>query len=150
MAAPVFPANYGGDRQLVQDPNSNTMHTMLGDLAALNLRLSHAVSIMPGCDSSTRAVIEAVAVDARAIVESSVRSHIREQATRELQPLTRLPAVRWGDTANVHNIRMYNIPVFTGGAKSITVTNWLARVFNLCQANQLTWEAGINLLIQGS
>ena len=45
---------------------------------------------------------------------------------------------------------MYNIPVFTGETGTIAVTSWLARVFNLCQANTLTWEAGINLLIQGS
>ena len=150
MAAPVFPDNYGGARQLVQDPNARTMHTMLGDLAALNLRLSHAVSVMPGCDAATRAIIENVAADTREIVAASVLSHVQERATRELQPLTRLPPNRWGDTANVNNIRMYNIPVFTGETGTIAVTSWLARVFNLCQANTLTWEAGINLLIQGS
>ena len=45
---------------------------------------------------------------------------------------------------------MYNIPVFTGETGTIAITSWLARVFNLCQANRLTWESGINLLIQGS
>ena len=148
MAAPAFPDNYGGNRQLVRDPNGRTMHTMLGDLAALNLRLSHAMSMMPGCDDAARAMIETVAADTREIVDASVVSHVQERATRELQPLTRLPPNRWGDTANVNNIRMYNIPVFTGETGTIAVTSWLARVFNLCHANQVTWEAGINLLIQ--
>ena len=79
-----------------------------------------------------------------------VRSHVREQATRELQPLTRLPAVQWGNGDTVQNIRMYNVPVFSGGSESIEITGWLYRIFNLCQANQLTFESAINLMIQGS
>ena len=87
----VFPDNFGGNRQLAADPAQNTMYTILGDLTALNLRLSHVVSLIPLCDDAARNLINDIA--AIQIVDASVLSHVREQATKDLRPLTRLPAV---------------------------------------------------------
>jgi hypothetical protein len=48
---------------------------------------------------------------------------------------------------------MHSTPTFTGSgtdANGLTVTSWLSRVLNLASANQLTFDATIGLLIQGS
>ena len=57
----------------------------------------------------------------------------------------------WGVNDNVGVIRMHNVPGFTGtSTDALDVVRWMARIFSLASSNTLSWEAGINLMIQGS
>jgi len=121
----------------------------IGDLSALLLQNLHLQ--LGGANDAERAAIEAQAAQVRRLLAASEISHTRETNIRELQPVTRVPVNPYGAKENVANIRMNNIPVFTGGnSDTIDVINWISRVFNLAEARQLTFNATINLLIQGS
>ena len=147
MAAP--PAAYGGDRVFCNDPQSAGLPTAMGDLAALllqNLYLQREAA-----DDAAKPAIEAQAEKVRQVLAASNASQTRENNIRELQPVTRVPAVPYGNEDNVANIRMNNIPVFTGGSGDTTdVMSWISRIFNLAQSKQLSYAATISLLIQGS
>ena len=46
---------------------------------------------------------------------------------------------------------MHSVPTFSGtSSDTLDVVRWISRVFTLCDANNLTYDAAINLLIQGS
>ena len=88
---------------------------------------------------------------ARQLVAASNVSQQREQSTRELTPLTRPPALPYGATENIANIRMNNIPIFTGkSTDKLSVTSWINRILSTARVNTLSYAATINLLIQGS
>ena len=147
MAAP---AAFGGDRVLADDPNNVGLPTAMGDLTALFLQNLHVQREAADGDAA-RAIIDAQADGVRRVLAASNASQARENHVRELQPVTRVPAVEYGNEENVANIRMNNIPVFTGGSSdTIDVMSWISRIFNLAESKQLTYRATINLLIQGS
>jgi hypothetical protein len=148
MAA--IPPNFGGDRQFLADPDNAGLPTALGDIAALLLRNLH-LQRQNAANAAEEAVIDAEAAIARRVLAASNASQTRETNIRELQPVTRVPAVPYGNDENVANIRMQNIPVFTGGSgDTIDVISWISRILNLAQARTLSFAATINLLIQGS
>ena len=148
MADP--PAAFGGARVLAGDPDNVGLPTAIGDLSALFLRNLH-FQRAAAADDAERAIIDAQADGVRQVLAASNASQARETNIRELQPVTRVPAVQFGAEENVANIRMNNIPVFTGGASdTIDVMSWISRIFNLAESKHLTFPATINLLIQGS
>ena len=132
------------------DPDNAGVPTMLGDLTAVNLRMLHSMRAL-AVDNDARDAIDAVAAQARLVLAASAASQAREAAIRELQPVTRVPAAPYGAIEDVANIRMNNIPVFTGSpSDTIEVVQWISRIFNLAQSKNLSYNATINLLIQGS
>jgi hypothetical protein len=150
MAAPPDFADFGGDRVFANDPQNVGLPTAMGDLSALflqNLHLQRAAA----ADDAGRAAIDAQADAVRRVLAASNASQARETNIRELQPVTRVPAEPYGAEDNVANIRMNNIPVFTGGSSdTIDVMSWISRIFNLAESKHLTFAATITLLIQGS
>jgi hypothetical protein len=144
-----IPPNFGGNRQFLADPNATGISTIVGDMAAMQLQLIHALDeVIP---AGARAAINNIADHARQALAASNVSQAREQATRELRPLTRFPVNAWGINANIAPIRMHNVPSFTGSdTDTLDVVRWISRVFALAQANALTWDAATNLLVQGS
>ena len=149
MAAPPPPADMGGARQFLADPETTCLSTMVGDMAALNLQLIHALG--NAIPAAARGVVDNITARSRLVLAASNISQAREQATRELRPITRVPAAAWGIIANIANIRMHNVPTFSGsGADTLDVVRWVSRIFTLAEANNLSFAATINLLIQGS
>jgi len=147
MAAP--PPNMGGDRVFLGDPQASGISTVVGDMAALNLQLIHALNaVVP---DGSRALVDRIAAQTRQVLAASNASQAREQATRELQPITRVPAAAFGAVNNIANIRMNNIPAFSGnGNDTLDVVRWISRIFVLAEAQTLSFAATINLMIQGS
>ena len=145
-----IPPAFGGERVFANDPENIGIPTGLGDLTALLLQNLH-VQRANAADAAAAAVIDAQAARLRVILAASDASKVREGNVRELQPVTRVPVVAYGNEENVANIRMNNIPVFTGGSSdTIDVMSWISRIFNLAESKQLSFAATINLLIQGS
>jgi hypothetical protein len=147
MANP--PPNFGGDRQFAEDPETAGISTVVGDLAALNLQLIHALTdVIP---DGARALVNEIANRNRQAIAASNASHGREQATRELRPITRVPDAPFGVAVNIANIRLHNVPTFNGtSADTLDVVRWLSRIFILAQSHQLSFDATINLMIQAS
>jgi hypothetical protein len=145
-----IPPAFGGERVFANDPENIGIPTGLGDLTALLLQNLH-VQRANAADAAAEAVLDAQAARLRVILAASDASKVREGNVRELQPVTRVPVVAYGNEENVANIRMNNIPVFTGGSSdTIDVMSWISRIFNLAESKQLSFAATINLLIQGS
>jgi len=142
-------ADWGAGRQFLADPNATGLSTIVGDMAAMQLQLIHALEeVIP---DDARAAVNNIAAHARQALAASNVSQAREQATRELRPLTRLPAAQWGINVNIANIRMHNVPSFTGSdTDTLDVVRWISRVITLAQSNTLTFEATVNLMVQGS
>ena len=148
MAA--IPPDHGGARVFFDNIEQAGLSTMVGDMAAMNLRLLHVLAddAVPAAD---RVHLDAIRVHSRQVLAASDICKQREQATRELKPITRVPAAAWGANNAIANIRMHNIPTFSGsGSDALDVVRWISRVFTLCQANELSFDASINLLIQGA
>jgi hypothetical protein len=100
---------------------------------------------------AARPLIDQIAAGTRLALASSDAGKAREQATQELTPLIRLPAAQWGVNVGIGKIRMFNVPTFTGAETDILdVVRWLSRVLSLAEAHTLTFQAAINLMIQGS
>ena len=148
MAA--IPPDHGGARVFFDDPEQAGLSTMVGDMAAMNLRLLHLMD-EAAVPVANRGAVDAIRVHARQILAASDICKQREQDTRELRPITRVPVPAWGNNENIGNIRMHSVPMFSGtSSDTLDVVRWISRVFTLCDANNLTYDAGINLLIQGS
>ena len=142
MAAPAA-------RNFIADPEDAGLSTVVGDMAALNLELIAAVrDVLP--EAGQRAV-DAIADRTQNVLAASNASQARERATRELQPITRVPLVPFGIVNNVANIRMNNVPTFSGTDKdTLDIVRWLSRILTLADASNLTFDATISLMIQGS
>ena len=142
-------ADWGGNRQFIADPNNTGISTIVGDMAAMQLQLIHALdAVIP---APARAAVNNIAAHARLALAASNVSQTREQATRELRPLTRLPAVEFGDQINIANIRMHNVPTFTGmDTDALDVVRWISRIITLAVSHRLTFAATTNLMVQGS
>jgi len=148
MAA--IPPAFGGDRQFLDDPDNAGLPTAIGDLAALLLRNLH-VQREGAANDADRARFDAEAAIARRVLAATNASQTRETNIRELQPVTRVPAAPYGNVEDVANIRMNNIPVFTGcGDDKIDVIGWISRILNLAESRRLSFAATINLMVQGS
>jgi len=111
MAA--IPPAFGGDRRFLDDQDNAGLPTAIGDLAALLLRNLH-VQREAADNDADRAQFDAEAAIARRVLAATNASQTRETNIRELQPVTRVPAAPYGNIVDVANIRMNNIPVFTG------------------------------------
>ena len=110
------PDAMGGNRQFLADPENANLATIVGDMAAMQLQIMHAFdAIVPGDDDGNpRLITAAMAARAQQLLLAANVNQQREQNTRELTPLTRLPALPYGANVNVAGIRMNNIPVFSG------------------------------------
>lgn len=150
MAAGAPPDNFGGNHAFMADPADAGPATVNRDLAALVLQMSHFVRATAN-GAGDQALIDGIAAQARVVLAASDNGQARERSTRELQPITRVPNDAYGANPNAANIRMQNIPIFSGSEKdTIDIVRWLGRALNLAGANQLTFEATITLLIQAS
>jgi len=140
----------GGDRQFITDPNSTGIATAVGDGLAGQLQILHLIRGL--VDDGQRAAVDRLADSIRVSLEASNVSKAREQSTREMQPLTRLPAVQWGDQTNITQIRLNNIAIYSGLEDPVeqSVQDWMDRVFNLAESYKLTFAAAFNLLIQAA
>jgi hypothetical protein len=154
MAEAPIPPNFGGDHVFLEDPAMVGLSEMVADMAAMNLQLLHTVELTaPAGDAGdlVRARIARMAGRTRTVLEASRATHGRERATRELQPISRVPAAQWGAGVNIANIRMHNVPNFSGtSADTLDVVRWIGRIMILGEANALTFGAAINLMIQAS
>ena len=145
-----IPADRGGNRVFFNDVNQVGISTMIGDLAAMNLRVFHCLADA-AIPNANQAHIDALIAHNQMILDASDVCKAREAATRELKPVTRLPAAPWGNVNQIAAIRMHSVPIFTGSSSdTLDIVRWLSRVFTICQANELSNAAAINLLIQGS
>ena len=155
MAQPMpVPPNMGGDRVFIADANDTNISSAVGDTSAAFLQFVHlmAPQIDAGADGvARRLTVNRIVDDLKRVMTASDVSKTRERSVRELKPVTTLPAVEYGVAVNTANIRMINIPAFTGtNVDTIDVVRWIGRVLNLAQSNGLTFDATRNLLIQGS
>ena len=143
------PPDFGGDRQFIVDPQATGISTVVGDMAALSLQLIHILRDVVPDDS--RALVDGIAAQTRQVLAASNASHNREQSTRELRPVTRVPVAAYGANHNTTNIRMHNVPMFAGSEQdTLDVVRWISRILTLAEAHGLTFDATINLMIQGS
>ena len=104
-AAGPPPDDFGGGREFLDDPDQASQAKVVGDLAALNLQLIHLMRRNVHADDA--GLVDGIAEQTRLLVAASDRSQIREQNTRELQPVTQVPAANWGANNNIANIRMH-------------------------------------------
>ena len=147
MAAP---AAFGGDRVFADNPDTVGLPTAIGDLTALFLQNLH-VQRQGAENDAARDVIDAQAEQARHILAASNACQVRETNIREFQPVTQVPAIPFGTKTNVANMRINNIPIFTGDkTDSVNVIQWISRILNLAESMKLTFDATVNLLIQCS
>jgi len=151
MAAPVFPDDYGGDRTLTRDADKADLSSTVGDLAALGLRMIHALKDGVDLTEAKARELNSVAEGLRQQKANADAAKIREKNTRVLRPLTRLPADGWGPTTDVTRIRLNHITPFDGKKEDpVEVTRWLSRVFAVARVHTLTFDAAKQLLIQAS
>ena len=149
-----IPPEWGGGHVFIDNPDDSTMSTMLADMAAMNLQMLHTMQAgAPAGDAGAaqRAAADRMAGMARNVLQASRVSNRRERATREMQPVTRIPAAAWGNVNNVAQIRMINVPVFSGSsADTVDVVRWISRIFMLAETHDLTYNAAVALMVQGS
>jgi hypothetical protein len=149
MAAP--PANFGGERNFIADPQNAGVSEATGDLTALSLQLIHALTEGNVIPDAQRPLVLTIAGRFRQVLAASEASQAREKSTREMRPVTQIPDVQYGAIVNTTNIRMNNIVALTGlETDPYAVTRWLSRILNLARSHTLTFPATINLMIQGS
>ena len=147
MARPVIP---GAGRQFIANPENASNATMMGDMATLNLQILHLLNTVVD-DGANRDLVAQATLRSQQVLDASVISQARESATRELRPLTRLPDAPWGNIRNIAAIRMHSVPTFNGtSSDTLDVVRWISRIINLAEANALTFESAVNLMIQGS
>ena len=145
----AVPDDFGGNRQFLDDPENTGLSTVVGDMAALSLQLIHALGA--SVPDAGKPIVARIAAQQRQLLAASNASQAREQATRELRPITRIPARDYGNVANTADVKLYNVPTFTGtSSDTLDVVRWLSRVLTIAQGKALTFNATINLLIQGS
>ena len=109
----AIPPEHGGARVFFADPEQTGLSTMVGDMAAMNLRLLHLMD-EAAVPADNRAAIDVIRVHARRVLAASDIYKQREQDTRELRPITRVPVPQWGANENIGPIRMHSVPTFSG------------------------------------
>jgi hypothetical protein len=119
-------------------------------LGAINLQILRILRTAQINDPQAVADIDNLADYIRPIVAASDATRDRERISTELQPLTVVP-VNWGDQDRIANIRLYNVPNFTGtSSDTIDIVSWLDRVFSLGTSHRLTAVAVVNLMIMAA
>ena len=150
MAGPgAIPADFGGGaRVFLADPAQAGTAEAVRDLGAANLQVLHLLApLFPDGAEPERVRVAALIRNALAAAE---HANARENATRELQPMTRIPAA-WGAVDNLAAVRLNQVPQFAGDTKDPrTVVRWLTRIFATSIAHNLNQDATLSLLIQAS
>ncbi len=153
-APPPGPYERAAAHHFIDDPDNTGLSTMVADMAAMNLQFIQMLraTAPPGGDGdAARAAFDGLAAQAVRVLDASQVTNTRERNTRELQPVTRVPAGPWGVNANIANIRMHNVPTFSGtNVDTLDIVRWISRIFMLATSHELTFAATINLMIQGS
>ena len=147
MAAPEA---FGGGRVFADDPTDVGLPTTIGDLSALFLQNLH-FQRLAAADDAGRAVIDAQAEQVQRVLDACDASQARELSIREPLTVTRVPSEPYGANESIANVRMKNVPIFTGDeTDSVNVLEWISRILNLAESMKLTFNATVNLLIQSS
>ena len=100
--AAAIPVDFAGNRVFIADPNASGLSALVGDMAAMNLQLLHTVRLTS--PDAAHARLDAMAQAARRVLTASQAGQAREQSTKVLTPVTRLPAAPWGVEARVSQI----------------------------------------------
>lgn len=151
MAAPLFPNDFGGDRNVVENPERADVATALGDMVRLNLRLIHALGEADAIPPAQRGLFDNITEGLRQTARNADATKARETNTRVPRSLTRVPEAPFGPNENYAQIRMTNIPLFDGQSKDpADVTRWLRKVLTVAQANTLSFAATVRLLSQAA
>jgi hypothetical protein len=148
MAA--IPPNFGGGHNFINDPNQAGPSGSISDMAALTLQLIHVLGRGNAVDAANQPLVADIADHARQVLAASQASAVRERNTRELRPMTMVPAAPFGVINNLNNIRFNNLPTFSGNndKDEMNVVSWLSKIMTQGQASQLTFAATINLMLQ--
>ena len=145
-----IPANFAGDRNLLNDPNVAGTATALGDLAALNLRTLHFLEPVLTNAGVPAADRTALADGLRNALAAANAFQTRESSTRELRPMSRIPR-DWGGEDNLAQVRLNQMAQFDGEPKEAReIVRWLNRMVTASAAHDLNEQATINLLIHCS
>jgi len=147
MAA--VPPDLGGARQFIANPDNAGLATAVADLSAVVQGMMHLFRAQ--IPDAEQALANRLADNARHVEAVGDAGAAREQATRELRPMTRIPDAPYGAHNNIANIRMQNITTFNGLNKDPQeVVRWSTKILSIAQGNTLSYAATINLLVQGS
>ncbi len=147
MAA--IPPNFGGDHEFLEDPLDTGTGAAIGDLAALNLQMLHILQpiLGPGLEAERVRLAEGY----RNALAAAEAFNARENSTRELQPMSRIPNANYGNVNTLAGIRINQLPQFTGESRDAKVVmRWLNRITSTAEAHELTLDATINLMIHAS
>jgi hypothetical protein len=148
MANP--PPDFGENRVLFDDSTNQGLPTIIGDLSALFLQNLHSQRLA-AADDAGRAVIDAQAEQVRRVLSACDACEARESSIRQPLTVSRVPSEPYGANESIANVRMKNVPLFTGDeTDSVNVLEWISRILNLAETMKLTFKATVNLLIQCS
>lgn len=114
------------------------------DLAVLLLRNLHFQRA--GAPVAAQAIIDEEADIVWWVLAARNAIQISETNIWKLWPVARIPMVPYCNEEHIVNIRMNNIPVFTGCSDDkIYAISWISQILNLAQSKQLSFNATINL-----
>jgi len=144
-----IPADWAGGREFLADPaRAGTAHA-LGDMAAINLQLLHLLGPVMG--DGLAGERDRLAGALRNALTAAEAFKVRENSTRELQPMNTIPVADYGPTANLAGIRLNQVPQFSGSTNDPKeVVRWISRVLRTADAHTLTLAATINLMVHAS
>jgi hypothetical protein len=145
-----IPADFGVDRLFAVDPENTSLATMIGDLSVLFLQ-NLLVQRQNAGDDAERAILDAQINGVRQVLDNSNACQTREQSIRNPKTVTLVSDLPFGVNDNIANVRIENIPIFTGSkTDSVNVLQWISRILNLAESMKLTFNATVNLLILSS
>ena len=141
-----IPDDFAGGRVFLNDPNQAGSAAALGDLAAITLQLLHLNGAGLADGERNR-----IAGHLRNTINAANAFKARENATRELQPMNRIPDDDYGLVNNLAGIRLNQIPQFDGKSPDPKeVVRWISRIDRTAEAHDLTRAAMINLMVHAS
>ena len=88
-AGPPPAAAFGCEREFLNNPAQASAARIQGNLAAMNLQLLHVLRGVAHNDDQT--LLDGIAEQNRLLMAASDASQVREQKTRELQPVAQVP-----------------------------------------------------------
>lgn len=144
-----IPADYGGDRVLIDDPEKANAAQAAGDQAALQLQLLHILEPVIQAHGLV-AERNRLAEGFRNIRRAADQHNARESNTRALAPMSRIP-VDWGAVDNLVGVRINQHPQMEQEPRdSRDICRWLDRMVNASVSHGLTEQATISLLVSCS